>query len=767
MPPATSSEFQGRSGNNTRPRRAVACNSCRMRKVRCDGERPCTNCLDHDTSCIYMARQRTRQKKADAADNDMAERLARVEALLQAVDQSLSRSKAPGIRDVEPDDAPVPPRQFSKSRVANETVQSWTPNYPDNNSTSRQSEGSLLPNQARVEQGMPFVEPLTAPDTESDEPSLHGRGLCNMLPSTLQSCHFVSEQPEATLNAQASNIPMMPFPSTNISNEMGVSTTTASEGELAPNPPGLSPEVYSVYAGDVSNWEYHGKCCPRSFLSICSPPGIQWVSEKTCSHTFQDSATMLTKNMSQCSKMEMKLSGERTPEPSVDLAWKYTRAYFKHAPETAFELVNRAWFESRLESHLSGPTNNDDPAWFALRNAIYASGARIELAKLGKFSEALQTAWYFFLNCLSVQAELLYFQTSLTAIQALIVMGYFSEGIGNPCLEYMLSVASVRLVFLKGLHRQPVPSWNMSQEQQELRNHIFWAAYCLEKNCSARASRPSMIDDDHISCRIPDPSDLETSSSYRVYSIALIRLAQVASLTSKKFSSLETMQKPQNIIVDTIKELEEARESLRKVLDRLVDLDSPLEPGRPGSNIDLQQAIYIRMAYHLAILDIHAPVSYPWSLRILDLAEHPQLQVQSRSSAEIVVQTSRKMILGSQFIRLDASTSALSTVETDLSLIDIGVAHFLRLELLTESKISLPFSKDLAKLAQQAVKHSKAASQLVQHAANSTAGGMEVNNLVDTASLEAVSNFFNLDLENCSTFLPGPEFDDYSFNFTE
>lgn len=158
---------------------------------------------------------------------------------------------------------------------------------------------------------------------------------------------------------------------------------------------------------------------------------------------------------------------------------------------------------------------------------------------------------------------------------------------------------------------------------------------------------------------MPDPSDLETSSSYHVYSIALIRLAHVASLTSKKFSYLEVMQKPQDLIVDIITELDEARELLRKFLDRLVDLDSPLEPGRPESNIDLQQAIYIRMAYHLAILDIHAPISYPWSLRILDLGNHPQLQVQSRLSAEIVVQTSRKIILGSQVIRLDASTSNL------------------------------------------------------------------------------------------------------------
>lgn len=197
-----------------------------------------------------MAPQRIRQRRADAANNDMAERLARVEALLQAVDQSVSHLKATGIQGIEPDDAPTRPRQFSDSQVVNETVESWAPNYLDNNSTSRRSEGPPLPNQARMEQGIQFVEPLTAPDTEGDELSLHGWGLCNM-PSTSQSCHFVSEQSEAALNPQSSNIPRMTSPSANFSGEMGVSATTVSEGEPAPNPPGHSAEVYSVYAGDV------------------------------------------------------------------------------------------------------------------------------------------------------------------------------------------------------------------------------------------------------------------------------------------------------------------------------------------------------------------------------------------------------------------------------------------------------------------------------------------------------------------------------------
>lgn len=167
-----------------------------------------------------------------------------------------------------------------------------------------------------------------------------------------------------------------------------------------------------------------------------------------------------------------------------------------------------------------------------------------------------------------------------------------------------------------------------------------------------------MIDDDHISVQIPD-SNPPGTSSYHIYSIALIRLARMASLISKKFSHLETIQKPQDLIIQTIAELNENLESLKEFVERLVDLDSPLEPCRQGINIDLQQAIYIRMAYYVVVLDTHAPVSYPWSLRILKLADHPQLQAQVQSSAETVVKTSRNIILGAQFIRLDASTAIL------------------------------------------------------------------------------------------------------------
>lgn len=97
-------------------------------------------------------------------------------------------------------------------------------------------------------------------------------------------------------------------------------------------------------------------------------------------------------------------------------------AYFEGSPETPFGIVNRLRFESRLQAHYQGSDSDDDPAWYALRNAVFASGCRVDLARTGTFSEACQTSWGFFGNALSVHTELLYFRTSLLAIQALAVM---------------------------------------------------------------------------------------------------------------------------------------------------------------------------------------------------------------------------------------------------------------------------------------------------------------------------------------------------------
>jgi hypothetical protein len=63
---------------------------------------------------------------------------------------------------------------------------------------------------------------------------------------------------------------------------------------------------------------------PRSFLSICSAPGIQWVTEKLGgSPDFQHIGPSLVQEISRELKIERKLSTSRAPEPEREDVWRF------------------------------------------------------------------------------------------------------------------------------------------------------------------------------------------------------------------------------------------------------------------------------------------------------------------------------------------------------------------------------------------------------------------------------------------------------------
>jgi hypothetical protein len=89
-------------------------------------------------------------------------------------------------------------------------------------------------------------------------------------------------------------------------------------------------------------------------------------------------------------------------------------------------VVNRPAFEARLHAHYEqSGAFDDEPAWYALRNTVFASGCRLEMSKAEygiSFAEAQSHAWRYFENALSVHTELLYSQTSILAVEALCAM---------------------------------------------------------------------------------------------------------------------------------------------------------------------------------------------------------------------------------------------------------------------------------------------------------------------------------------------------------
>jgi hypothetical protein len=102
------------------------------------------------------------------------------------------------------------------------------------------------------------------------------------------------------------------------------------------------------------------------------------------------------------------------------------QAYFENSFNRMFGVISRPVFEARLRSYLDQDgSSDDDPAWYALRNTVYACGCRIELSRASiatSLLEAEEKAWQFFQKALSVHTELLYLPTGLMAVEALTAM---------------------------------------------------------------------------------------------------------------------------------------------------------------------------------------------------------------------------------------------------------------------------------------------------------------------------------------------------------
>lgn len=128
-------------------------------------------------------------------------------------------------------------------------------------------------------------------------------------------------------------------------------------------------------------------------------------------------------------------------------------AFFEHSHDSVFGVVYRPDFEVRLDLHFqnAGP-QNEDVAWYALRNAVYAVGCRASAAMEGtrSFAEVDQESLHYFYNAYSVYSDLLFTASGLMAVQALLVMVktgavHFSPELTDPSRLHMLSFSEARL----------------------------------------------------------------------------------------------------------------------------------------------------------------------------------------------------------------------------------------------------------------------------------------------------------------------------------
>ncbi|OCL02150.1 hypothetical protein AOQ84DRAFT_349537 [Glonium stellatum] len=459
---------------------------------------------------------------------------------------------------------------------------------------------------------------------------------------------------------------------------------------------------------------------------------MKWVSERVGASDFVATANTLSLNVTRTLKLDRKLDVQREPEPDPESAWKYTQAYFDESLDKVFGVIHRPVFEARLRAHFESEQLDDDSIWYALRNTVYASGCKISLTKEDRpnaFVDAQAKAWRYFENALSMHTDLIYMRTGLPAVQTLLAMAFFTEGLGNPALEYMLVSNALRLAQSKGLHRQPVETWNMQEPEIQHRNWLFWAIYAYEKHIAFRSGRPSAIDDDDISCQIPTTTPEGSAINFDFF-IQIIKHAQITSAIAKELSSVKASKQPPEVIIEKAHELDQR---LRDWKDNIPPHLKPELPFRfayllPGTH--LYHIVYLHFAYYGSLIAIHSVFTYPWNSSGFTRNPTSAIRDQISASTQIVVDASRKIILATKFIDVNGSWPTwltffypllglinlfvyvlkfpgLASTTSDLALMDVVAGHFGFLEFASNSKISFPFTAEITSLARATVKKAR------------------------------------------------------------
>lgn len=238
-------------------------------------------------------------------------------------------------------------------------------------------------------------------------------------------------------------------------------------------------------------------------LSCFSEPAIDWISRQVGVSDFASTAIEFFDNEN-CEPA----TTQNPSDPDIGTAQNWTAAYFDQATDTVFGIVSRSAFEARLKQHYENRNNehsteaHHDPAWYAIRNMIFALGSRVRSSNISQafvaqaFVAAREVSWGYFENAFSVRGLLTtnYQQAGLDAIRALLLMAVYAEEVRSAEIEFMFLANAARMAQLKNMHLQSsnCASTSTGSEEANQRQWLWWMIYSYEKHLAYRSGRPSV-----------------------------------------------------------------------------------------------------------------------------------------------------------------------------------------------------------------------------------------------------------------------------------
>lgn len=143
------------------------------------------------------------------------------------------------------------------------------------------------------------------------------------------------------------------------------------------------------------------------------------------------------------------------------------------------------------------------------------------------------------------------------------------------------------------------------------------------------------------------------------YCTVLIHLSRFSARSRKEILGAVHSARSLGDVITAAHSLDNELWLLRDLVRPTIDLGASLYVSRPVNDISLNQALHLQYTYYSLIIDIHTPITYPWSRSRLALSNNAEFKRSLDKSLCAVADASQAIIMATRHIRIEASCPVL------------------------------------------------------------------------------------------------------------
>lgn len=599
---------RGNDRQNKRARVSRACENCRTKKIKCDGEKPrCSNCETNDIECVYTESiRKIRAKKSGSAAglDELEGRLGRLESLLDSINSRLGSNGNLGSGSDSGSISPIP--SHGNEHVGTPPLQTASVPGSDN-----QPIEDTTTSAKRNQRGWELVS-----DTQGTEGSS-------------------SERSQGNPNSAFSESEY---------------TTSAKDVSHAPNKD--TTDLYSI--GQASNYPSNG---------VLSNACVKWISNATSDETLPERLGQVINEINENNLTRVQaylLQQTTTPDlPSPELmeyAWKLLNSItgvwdYVISLKELRTVIQAASGE--------GTSRNGYADWLLLFSACTSAlfigskysfqtgegGRKWSDEELRKSKASCCSGAIYYLN-----------RSFLTPPTVTTLRGLVLLLVGLGCINFYpnnaLASLSSRMALELGLHREETYQDKSLNEADDLRR-LFWVLYSIDRETAMLNSRIPAIMDFDVSTDYPAMLECHKEAGID----ADTKNAQLMRIYGEVYELLYSARASKSSPIEIVKHVSRLDKDLKAWRD---SLEAKFRPGgdfthRSSANLDAipprswytyWDVLHLHLGYFHLLSLIHEVTAFhpEYVKEAMDGQQDPRKYSQLYASLDICVSSARSTV---------------------------------------------------------------------------------------------------------------------------